>query len=245
MKKYLGLALVLGLTITGSPTIGSAEVQANPVVTPQKEILSEELIKEIKDNFTIGGILEETQIRLIEKIKRGEVLDAQNPEKVGTGYTQSKEYLDENGVFCTEKKTTYLDGSVTLETVTGGTVKKVKTTDKQEVISGGTSNTGSGYVNYYGRQVSRLSGTVRSTFKADYSLVNGGYDSLSKIYGASVSGLSSKNIAGFNIVKGTENSDSNAYGYLLFEGNPVGGNYSTFYHKIFVGGDTAWDTGNW
>lgn len=81
MKKQLGLALVLGLTIAASPTISSAEVPANPVVAPQKEMLSEELIKEIKDNFTIGGISEETQIRLIEKIKRGEVLDAEDPEK--------------------------------------------------------------------------------------------------------------------------------------------------------------------
>ncbi|MBY7121161.1 hypothetical protein ILS93_03410 [Bacillus sp. 16GRE42] len=243
MKKQLGLALVLGLTIAGSPTISSAEVQANPVVAPQKEMLSEELIKEIKDNFTIGGISEETQIRLIEKIKRGEILDAENPEKVGTGLTQSKEYLDENGVFCTEKKTTYLDGSVTLETITGGTVEKVKATDKQEVISGGTSTTGSGYVNYYGRSVSRLSGSVRSTFKADYSLVKGGYDSLSKVYGPSVTGLVSKNIGLPTIVKGKEDSGSSAYGYLSFEGNTTsGGTFKSYVHKIFVGGDTAWDS---
>ncbi|AJH60393.1 hypothetical protein bcere0016_56750 [Bacillus cereus 95/8201] len=243
MKKQLGLALVLGLTIAASPTISSAEVPANPVVAPQKEMLSEELIKEIKDNFTIGGISEETQIRLIEKIKRGEVLDAEDPEKVGTGITQSKEYLDENGVFCTEKKTTYLDGSVTLETITGGTVEKVKATDKQEVISGGTSTTGSGYVNYYGRSVSRLSGSVRSTFKADYSLVKGGYDSLSKVYAPSVTGLISKNVGLPTIVRGKETSSSNAYGYLEFEGKTTSGAaYKSYVHKIFVGGDTAWDS---
>lgn len=245
MKKTLGLSLALGLTLSGLPTISNAELQPNSVVAPQKEVLSEELIKEIKNNFTIGGISEETQIRLIEKLKKGELLDAQNPAKVGTGYTQTKEYLDENGVLCTEKKTTYLDGSVTLESITGGTFEEVEPKVEQRTISGGTSRTGSGYVNYYGRKVSRLSGAVYSSFKADYSHVKGGYDSLSRIYEWDISGVGSLGNIELKLERGTETSSRNAYGFLRFTGT-ISGNYTTtFYHKIYVGGDKAWDTGNW
>ncbi|MEH6891476.1 hypothetical protein V7024_17615 [Bacillus sp. JJ864] len=246
MKKALTTVLALGITLGGLPTISSAAMEKTSVTQEQQQqqVLSEELIKEIKKNFTRGGIPEETQVKLTEKVNRGELLDAQNPAMAGTGRTESKSYWDENGILCTERKTTYLDGSVTLESASGGTVERVKSTDKQETVSGGTSRTGSGYVSYYGRNVSRLSGVVYSSFKADYTNVQGGYDSLSRIYEWDISGVGSLSNVYLDLVRDSETYDSNAYGYLRFTGT-VGGYTTTFYHRLYVGNDTAWDNGNW
>lgn len=44
-------------------------------------------------------------------------------------------------------------------------------------------------------------------------------------------------------MRGKEDGSSNAHGYLAFGGSTTaGGSYKSYVHKIFVGGDTAWDS---
>ncbi|KXG43232.1 hypothetical protein TEPIDINF_000585 [Tepidibacillus infernus] len=218
VKKLFSTLIILALMIASFGGVTFAKGKP----------LTEKQVNQIKANFGKAGIDQETQLKLIEKIENGEILGANNPKMKDKGKIKEKKFIDKNGIPGYEKKIIYPDGSVDITSV-----------------SGGTSRTGSGYVNYIGRKVSRLSGGIYASFLADYTNVQYGYDSLDRVYEWYISGVSDISNITLTVAQSKETSSSDAYGYLRFTGSAGGYYTSTFYLKLFVGNDTDWDSGNW
>lgn len=236
-------ALIAFGGVVTTPSSSYAKVSENTVMK-----LSSEEINKAEKVFGMMGIEKDVQVKLIEKLNRGELLDSSNPAMKGTGKTTLNEGVDENGVPFFQRRTVFPDGSVTVQSEFGGTMEEVKPSTNSsfgpDSISGGTSTTGSGYVSYKNRLVSYKSGVTASSFRVDYTNVNGGYDSIDKVHSWDITSVGSVSQVSLQISRKTEQgSTSPAYAqlrFLLFYGAT-----STYYHQVFVGKDTAWDTANW
>lgn len=136
---------------------------------------------------------------------------------------------------------TYPDGSIS--------VIEVKAPQTRASISGGQSSSGSGYYIRKGALVSHNTGAVKASFKADYTNVNGGYDSLDKIYMPSITvyggdysdarfGNQSMPSSSYTPNKRKEDANGKAFATLTFKlkSSNVA---STGYLQIFVGKDIA------
>ena len=144
-----------------------------------------------------------------------------------------------------EKTTYYSDGS---KSVIGVDISEAIITeyDPEEIgplgVDPGTGSGGTGYRNYQGARVYFESLAVRGQFYADFSLVNRGNDSITRIYNYSIS------IAGgtydleyFEVIQAVEGYYP-ASAELRWQANRVGYFGYTCRLTLHVGNDSFWET---
>lgn len=188
----------------------------NASATSSTEITSKS-IKDIKTNLSAMGVDSKTQNSLIDKLKSGQIWDSMNPEMQDKGIVSTTSSIDLDGNKVTITKTVYPDGSVSVVSITvpsksNGSGDIVTPQD----VGGGSSSCGSGYCNTYGAKVDGGNGVVTASFLADYSIVNGGYDSILKVYQPSVKVYfgSYENVSGPNILRAQETQYQSARAYM-------------------------------
>ncbi|MEC0168153.1 hypothetical protein [Paenibacillus graminis] len=211
--------------------------------------LSADTKSEIKLHLTKDlGVSEIIANSLIEKIESGELPDSDNPEKAGTGVTSTSTESDK-----TVARTVFPDGSVIISTVdtTNATVEVVE--PKENNIepggmttmgspTGGWTESGSGYKKFYNTTVYEESTLVQARFQADYVLVNGSYDYISRVSDGFAKGIggycTGQNL--FIIGTGYQTYDSPARATLAFTYVGINGTWSTdFKLQLYVMNDSA------
>lgn len=171
MKKLVLLFVIAFATIGLSlpQQVSAQETQSN---SPKEQLgFTKEQLDKVKQNMEIEGVVSsETQDKLLSKLAKGEALDSfVLPEEKAVD-TIKKE--TDNGYEITY---IFADGSYTQAAV-----------DEPDFsvagvgIKDGKCQGGSGYTNCSGRKVYyNNNGTFSLSFKASYSLVQGGFDSIS------------------------------------------------------------------
>jgi multisubunit Na+/H+ antiporter MnhC subunit len=144
MKKKIAVSLI-GAALLLAP-IQSSYAEAQP-----KSYLSQEDEVKARSNMTYLGIDQKTQDRLVQKMKNGQLLDSDNPDKLRD--VDHKIFLTKPGEV---HRHVFEDGSV------------VETS-----LSGGTSTCGTGYCMYDGVTVGRYTTSVTATFRASYTITQG------------------------------------------------------------------------
>ncbi|ENQ3081232.1 hypothetical protein ACEOWG_004598 [Bacillus cereus] len=196
-------------------------------------------IQRIKDEYSDKKV----QDKLIEKVKKGQMLDSINPEKQALGV---KEKINE-----TTTITTYPDGS---KEVSGVDYSQAKFYDDkgneverpQDSISGGTWTSGSGYACVKGAKVYRQNyGQFSAEYYADFCYHNGAYDKLDRVYGRIIDASGgSYSIENEGVFRTWETSTYSAYGGVKFNYTSSSGGSGTKYLYIRVGNDRSWEDTN-
>jgi hypothetical protein len=219
-------------------------------------------IQKIKEHYNNADV----QTRLINKVKKGEKLDNVDPKKRGLGVAKR---LDANRVLIT-----YPDGSETLQGIDFSEAKfydangnqittqpefSTATTTQQPMfsansvtrppvgVSGGTWYVGSGYRAVTGAKVyNYIYPSFECYFYTDFTLLQGGYDSIQRIYGTIINGADSWSyLSGPGIFRQYENASYSAYGGVKFQAKiDAGGTTDTYYLYVRVGGDSYWYDSN-
>jgi hypothetical protein len=225
-----------------APEERSKEVEAVSSYTSNESTLTAEDIAEIRNNLVDMGINNTTVKKLIKKLENGGVIDADImlPEQA-----VSSEEKVENGI----KTITYTfpDGSrsrITSQVVPSQTAPSGNIGIQS--ISGGSCQSGSGYVVCTNRKVSYQLATYGYSFYADYQLVNQAYDKINwagnwNIWsaGGTVSSQSMR------IIRATESVSGKAEARLSAVINLANGAGSlTRSLSLLVGGDSATDKWN-
>ncbi|MEK3823859.1 MULTISPECIES: hypothetical protein [Paenibacillus] len=242
MKKILTVAVSIIMLFTFSSSIfasNSVKVQ-----------LSQDELKKITEYAENLGISDAVRDSLIEKIEAGGIPDSDNPEKKDTGVTE--EYI--NSEKLKVKRIVFPDGSVIQSTfdATAATLEVVKPTAKPDMITpmivdNGTGwvVSGSGYKKYYNALVKEETVFVKAKFYADYVLVNGGYDYISKVFDGFVdvaAGYASNQVQPY-IVQQYQTYDSPAKATFSFTYVKYNGNFSTDYKlQLYVINDSPWSS---
>lgn len=160
MKKIfiLSLSFLMLFTIY-LPNTGFAKEKENVIMTVDEE-------NKLKSEFTKLGVNIDVQEKLIKKLKNGELIDSINPEMKDKAIVEEKVEKDKNdNIIKWETKKTYPDGSVSVQTVTPVWIYK-----------------GTGYTSFQYALVEENSVVWDASFRADFTLVNGGYDYISRVY---------------------------------------------------------------
>lgn len=223
-KKTLSL-LGLLFTIMVISLTSHYEITA----TAAELTLSNEDISEIKAALHEYGITEEVQESLIEKLENGEVWDCMNPEKtsqIPEGYLNVsiddpiKRYEFPDGSFIETKLEIVNDDSISTYDVTGG-----------------STSSGSGYVNRTGVKISASKGALLVWgFYADFTHVQSGYDQISRVYGEFVMGGGNVSSLTLQLVKAKEDSNGPAQAKFSAQTSTSG----TLLLYLNVGSDSAW-----
>ena len=104
----------------------------------------------------------------------------------------------------------------------------------------GTRSSGTGYTSIVGAKVYHRDIGLKVEFFANYTLVNNGYDSLSRVYGIDISAWD-WNILSEGVFRGKEESSLSAYGGVKFQlRRSETGDLHTAYLYIRVGSNKAW-----
>ncbi|MFV5960560.1 hypothetical protein [Bacillus sp. AK25] len=171
MKKLVFLFVITFATIGLSlpQQVSAQETQSN---SPKDQSgFTKDQLEKVKQNMENEGVVSfETQDKLLKKLANGEALDSFILPEEKAVDTIKKE--TDNGYEITY---IFADGSYTQSAVDepGFSVLKVGITD-------GKCQGGSGYTNCSGRKVYyNNSGTFSLSFKASYTHVQGGFDSIS------------------------------------------------------------------
>lgn len=228
--KVIISGVILASSILGSVPVfadNHSNVESNTVIESNKGFKFTEEEKSYLANWLIeNGVNENTKDKLMEKLEKGEMWDSisgGNPVKI--------EKLDEM-----TEKTIYEDGSII---VSGSELENNK---NNRALSGGTTQSGSGYISRLNVKVYQNSGVINAHFYANYTNANGGYDIIDSIrdpkvvtVGGTVSDIKLK------MVKRREDAGGHAQARLSFTvssyGGVVGGNC---WLDLRVGGDNAY-----
>lgn len=210
----IGLAFSLSTSAFASQTIQEESTSSHSLVADSE-------IKEIKANFTELGIDEATQQKLIQKLKDGKEIDALNPDQADKGITTIVNHLataktSEQSTAAYLSRTVYPDGSVSVLSVTPG---------KGTVC-------GTGYCNIRDAVVEGGNGIVTASFLADYTLVNGGYASISSAYQPKVKIYAGtySDVTDPKIVRGTETYYQSARASMSWKYTSAAGNSLQYLH---------------
>ncbi|TQR38518.1 hypothetical protein [Brevibacillus brevis] len=237
VKKIFSVLLgsLMLFASTGFTHVGQVKAEE---VTQQKHKLSESELAELKDKLSDLGINEVTQEKLIEKYENGQPWDSMNPAKLKK-QAPSFQISSKNPV----QRYTFEDGSVLQLKVT---VLKEETISSDQAANlmakkkDPKPECGTGYCKFYNVLIDGSSGVQSAEFKADFVLVQQGYDYISEIYDWSIvtiGGYYSKDEFEINRPKETKNRDAQAT--LRWTAIAVGGAGSgTSYLKLNVGDDT-------
>jgi hypothetical protein len=235
------------------------------------KIVTEKQVHESKVASQIQKIKEhykdiDVQTRLINKVKKGEKLDNVDPKKHGLGVAKR---LDASRVLIT-----YPDGSETLQGIDFSQAKfydengnqvpapsgfSIASTTQQPMfsansvtrppvgVSGGTWYVGSGYRAVKGAKVyNYIYPSFECYFYTDFTLLQGGYDSIQRIYGTIINGADSWSyLSGPGIFRQYENASYSAYGGVKFQAKITPDDTTdTYYLYVRVGGDSYWYDSN-
>jgi hypothetical protein len=233
-KKALPAMLVVVLVLMFSTSVSASEINSAQI--------SPEAISNIKQNLAEMGVDQATQAKLIIKLQNGQAWDSMNPAMANEGSLTTNTFSDVSGNKIHQKKVTFPDGSVSVVNVTiseGASSSNGLITPFS--VSGGTSSCGSGYCNYYGVKVSGGNGIITANFLADYSIVNGGYDSISKVYQGSAKAQigSISNLQQPTILRASESSSQSASANMTWTYNGTVTGNATQYLILNVGSDSA------
>lgn len=222
------------------PTVSASGLDSQSFPKVQ---LDDTELKEVQANMNDLGISADKQKDLIEKVKQGELLDAWNPEKkpvsvsvknpttgatISSKDTTNADYLTEGY----EVIKTFDDGSVSIQSV--------------EVVPG-FGCTGNGwYTACKFMKVSYTDTLVSADFYADFELVNGGYDQITKVYPNDVrittgGGLPSDVVN--TVDRRYETAGQPARALLRFQKNTSDWYSTTYILNLFVGMDRYWSQG--
>ncbi len=229
MKKILSFCLtaVFMLFLMGAT---SAEEISPSHKAATKVTLTKQDMDTLVANFENDGIDSKIQKKLIEKLKNGEVWDSMNPDMKDKAKVTSYNYKDKKtGVPVSKKIVTFPDGSYFIDS-----------------ISGGWSQCGSGYCNYYDRKVYKSDGQVTAEYLADYTIVQGGKDYIREVDQERITTVGGvpDNIS-LTIKYATEGQVGSvpATAYLKFQKNTSGVYSSTYYLYLYVALDQARESG--
>lgn len=240
MKKLVTVAMSVVMLFTFS----SVSFASNSV---QVQLSPDELknITEYADNL---GLSDAVRDSLIKKIEAGGIPDSDNPEKRDTGVTE--EYTNSENLKV--KRVVFPDGSVIQSSLdaTNATVVVVEPNSTPGMITpmsvdNGTGwvESGSGYKKYYNALVKEETVFVHAKFYADYVLVNGGYDYISKVYDGfvNVSAGYANNEVQPQIVQQYQTYDAPAKATFSFTYVKLNGNFSSDYKlQLYVSNDSPW-----
>jgi hypothetical protein len=229
------LASLMLFASTGFTHVGQVKAEE---ATQQKHKLSEAELAELRDKLSDLGINEVTQEKLIEKYENGQPWDSVNPAKLKQ-IAPTLRISSNNPV----QRYTFEDGSV-LEL-------KVKVLKEETISSDQAANLmakkgkepkpecGTGYCKFYDVLVDGTSGVQSAEFKADFVLVQQGYDYISNISDwriVTIGGSYTKEDFEINRPKETKNRDAQAT--LRWTTTAIGGaGGATSYLKLNVGDD--------
>ncbi|MER7521346.1 MULTISPECIES: hypothetical protein [unclassified Streptomyces] len=245
LKKFITgltipvLALSLGLGATTSFASELDSPTSNNVVEQSQQITAED-IASLKEFLTSYNVDETTQDQLITKLKNGEVWDSikQGQEPVNT----VEKTTEENGV---ETISTFKDGSIavtTLEPTIVEFTEKAPTTGgfSTFAVSPGTVTSGSGYKNFKKAKAYVYTGIANAHFYADFTIVQGGNDYISRVYDYKIVGIGgTASYDNLKITRKTENLNGKASAKLDFTWVAFNGaTSSTCWIKLFVGKDS-------
>ena len=246
-KSALALSLIVGANI-GVANIGVANVSANEVqnnnVQENAEISQEDIIQ-IKSFLNQYDVDQETQTILLEKLNAGDIWDSlkKGEEPIRSFEIQTNDIV--------EKVEEYKDGSIVVSSIDYESVEEFENIKplKGNLISTlgvdpGTKTSGSGYANYKKAKVYYNTGIANAYFYADFTLVNGGYDYIDRVYDHKVTafGGSASEIS-LTLTKAKENANGKASAKLDF--NYINFNTTastTCWLKLTVGGDSYKET---
>lgn len=241
IKKFLTVALAVGVLSTTSviPAFASVTPTTNQAVS-STTAKSTSLSKSDKDTLNKWmkqyGVDDSTREALIAKYENGQLWDSITNSKSPTKI----EKLDDNSV-----KRTYADGSISISSISGGSKTTTESNGSISInsVGGGTSTSGSGYINIKGATVSEYQGVVNAQFLADYTLVNGGMDYITKVYnkkvvviGGAASGVT------LTMIQKQETLNDPAEAELAFDVTVYsGGGSANGWLQLFVGNNSAYD----
>lgn len=196
MKKVFIISLTFLMLFTiYLPSTGLAKEKESVIMTEEEENI-------LRDKFTEVGINSDVQEKLIKKLKKGELIDSINPEMKDKAIIEKKIKKDKNNkIIKWETKKTYPDGSVSLQTVTPGWIES-----------------GTGYTNFKNALVEEDTLIWEASFRANFTLVDGGYDYISNVWESLVRvNYGSYNMQYFGIDKSTETLSSPANARMQFD----------------------------
>ncbi|MFE7822200.1 hypothetical protein ACFU1R_29050 [Priestia megaterium] len=254
MKKFVtciaALAVSCGILVYPA---SASEVKEQKMESENIKVEKERIIGEIKKSYKD----EKVQKTLIKKTQKGEIFDADNPQKASQG---KKQKLDQYTTL-----TTFPDGSQTLEGIDLSKAKfydengnevtkdvksdKIKTNSVQAagVISGGTWSSGSGYSCVKGIKVfKQIIANYSAKFYADFCNNSGAYDKLSRVYGVDIEAGESWSILDQGVFRSNENGTYSAYGGVKYQAKArPDSNMVTRYLYLRVGNDKYWYQSNY
>jgi len=227
MKKILLVLLTLLLTL---PVTGFAQVDDK-----FDRKLTDQELKDFKDNAKSLRIDEKTQEKLIKKLQKGKMLDSDNPKKYSDEIRAALEVSAEEPI----KEYTFDDGSKVVVSVT-----EEKTQREEAVFGILATSCGTGYCNFTSYKVQKETLTANVSFKADFTLVYGHQyaDRITDVWDENASVIGGK-IVGYpslSITRGTEVvGGSNALAKLTFTYENFNSSGSTDVElRLYVGRDT-------
>lgn len=235
-----GTLAIAGIAGSATPTFAN-ENGGNQVVS-SNEIINDEATVEyynyIKDELRKNEVSETDIANLIKKLENGEMWDSINP-KMKDASTDTK--IDENTT-----KSTFPDGSVAIQTISGGTEEEVSTPKGGIItygaIGGGTSISGSGYKAVTGAKVTGSVILAAASYKIDYQLVQGGYDKITSVYSRNITVPGpggDYEVETWGVKKATETVGGKAYVSLRFKAKNDKLGATTFFLNTYVGNDKA------
>ncbi|MGW8428220.1 hypothetical protein ACWGJQ_22485 [Peribacillus simplex] len=248
MKKFrkMGPLLLTGTLaiagIAGATTPTFAKEKGGNQVVSSQEINNDEATVEyynyIKVELRKNKVSESDIKKLMKKLKNGEVWDSINPKMKDTP-TETK--IDKNTT-----KYTFPDGSVSIQTISGGIKEEVSKPEggmtTKGTIGGGTHTSGSGYHTVTGARVSGSVILAGASYKIDYTFIQGGYDKISRVYSRNITVPGpggNYEVESWGVKKATETVGGKAYAVLRFKASNDKLGATTFYLNTYVGKDKA------
>ncbi|WP_018132318.1 hypothetical protein [Effusibacillus pohliae] len=111
-------------------------------------------------------------------------------------------------------------------------------------VDGGTTSCGTGYCNFTNMTVKETRWYCEGRFQADFTLVNGGDDYISRVYDAQVWSAGSISDVSLNLTKAWEDLNGPAEAVLRWVAYN-GVTSTTYILKLKVGGNNYWDECNY
>ncbi|MCM3574732.1 MULTISPECIES: hypothetical protein [Bacillota] len=253
MKKITSILLTGALALSGifgiTGTTSYAEETKNPEAQEKyDEKAFEDYYDYVRGELKKYDVPDATISKLIKKLKNKEKWDSLNPEMQGTA-TPVK--IDEETT-----KYVYSDGSIYIESLSGGIVEEQATSSGMTVpvepssggittmgsISGGTVSSGSGYTVVKGAEVVGTVILAGASYKVDYTIVNGGYDTISAAYSRNITVPGpggDYTVEAWGVKKAKEDLNGKAYVALRFKAQNDALGATTLYLNTYVGNNAA------
>lgn len=241
MKRFFVFSMAFALTaslgvlnFSNSFALDSSNSRYSILSEKSDDKVYDEIRLELKKN----GISQETQDKLITKLKNGEKWDSMNPEKLKE---IPKDYFKLNNKTSETKRYVFSDGSFIEQSVEITPVYSLRSVD------GGDISNGTGYHNVKGAKVHVNKGFVSLGFMADYTLVNNADDSIDNVYGEWIKVIggtySDRNLRIVSSKEGVNGpAKAELTGDVSYGGNIVAAGTERL--NLFVGSDKAWTETN-